>query len=159
MLIRNQGRGKLFEDATDAAGPEFERTEVSRTAVFGDVNNDGGVDILVTNNNGPARLLLNTVPARGHWLQVHVEGDRSNRSGYGSVVELLRKDGTSLKRWVRGDGSYLAANDPRVHFGLGEAREIDRIQVHWLGGDCESWNQSGVDRIVNLREGGGQACR
>lgn len=56
-----------------------------------------------------------------------MEGVRSNRSGYGSVVELFRKDGTSVQRWVRGDGSYLAANDPRVHFGLGKSPEIDRI--------------------------------
>ena len=90
------------------------------SAAFGDVNNDGGTDILVTNNNGPARLLLNTVPNRGHWLLVHLEGTKTNRSAYGSVVELVRKDGTSVKRWVRGDGSYLAANDPRVHFGLGK---------------------------------------
>ena len=132
--------------------------EVSRAAVFGDVNNDGGIDILVTNNNGPARLLLNTVPDRGHWLLVHLEGVRTNRSGYGSVVELVRKDGTSVRRWVRGDGSYLAANDPRVHFGLGKDTEVDRIQVHWLAGECEAWQQTAVDRIVNLREGTGQPC-
>ena len=122
------------------------------------MNNDGGVDILVTNNNGPARLLLNTVPDRGHWIIVHVEGVHSNRSGYGSVVELFRKDGISVKRYVRGDGSYLAANDPRVHFGLGKSTEVDRIQVQWLAGACESWNQITVDRIVNLREGSGQPC-
>jgi hypothetical protein len=74
------------------------------------VNNDGGLDILVTNNNGSTRLLLNTVPDRGHWLLVHLEEVKTNRSGYGSVVELVRKDGTSVKAWVRGDGSYLAAN-------------------------------------------------
>ena len=83
---------------------------------------------------------------------------KTNRSGYGSVVEVVRKDGTSVKRWVRGDGSYLAANDPRAHFGLGKATEIDSIRVHWLAGECEVWKQSGVDRIVNLREGSGQAC-
>jgi enediyne biosynthesis protein E4 len=158
LLLRNLGKDKGFEDVTASAGPAFERAEVSRAAVFGDVNNDGGVDILVTNNNGPARLLLNTVPERGHWLLVHVEGVHSNRSGYGSAVELFRKDGTSMKAWVRGDGSYLAANDPRVHFGLGQSSEVDRIQVHWLAGACESWKQIAVDRIVNLREGSGQPC-
>ena len=158
LLLRNLGKGKGFEDVTASAGPAFARAEVSRAAVFGDVNNDGGVDILVTNNNGPARLLLNTVPDRGHWIIVHVEGVHSNRSGYGSVVELFRKDGTSVKRYVRGDGSYLAANDPRVHFGLGKSTEVDRIQVQWLAGACESWNQITVDRIVNLREGSGQPC-
>jgi enediyne biosynthesis protein E4 len=158
LLLRNRGKGNGFEDITAAAGPALDHVEVGRAAVFGDVNNDGGVDILVTNNNGPARLLLNTVPNRGHWLLVQVEGVKTNRSGYGSVVELVRKDGTSVKRWVRGDGSYLAANDPRVHFGLGKTTEIDSMRVHWLAGGCELWKQTGVDRIVKLREGAGQPC-
>ncbi len=71
---------------------------------------------------------------------------------------MVRKDGTAVKGWVRGDGSYLAANDPRVHFGLGKDTEVNRIQVHWLAGECESWNQTGVDTIVNLKEGTGQPC-
>lgn len=158
LLLRNQGKDKGFEDVTAQAGPALDHKEVSRAAVFGDVNNDGGTDILVTNNNGPARLLLNKVPDRGHWLLVHLEGVRTNRSGYGSVVELVRKDGSSVKRWVRGDGSYLAANDPRAHFGLGKTREVDRVQVHWLSGGCEAWPVFGVDRVLDLREGSGQPC-
>ena len=158
LLLRNLGKGKGFEDVTALAGPAFDHLDVSRAAVFGDVNNDGGIDILVTNNNGPARLLLNTVPQRGHWIQVRLEGVRSNRSGYGSVVELFRKDGTSIQRWVRGDGSYLSANDPRVHFGLGKSATVDRIQVRWPAGGCDSWKQIGEDRVVTLREGSGHPC-
>jgi hypothetical protein len=158
LLLRNMGKGKGFEDITARAGPAFAGKEISRSAVFGDVNNDGGVDILVTNNNGPARLLLNTVPDRGHWLLVQLEGTKTNRSGYGSVVEVVRKDGTSVRQWVRGDGSYLAANDARAHFGLGEDALVDRIQVHWLAGECEAWKQAAVDTIVNLKEGTGHAC-
>jgi enediyne biosynthesis protein E4 len=158
LLLKNMGKGRAFEDITASAGPVFQIPEVSRSAVFGDVNNDGGTDILITNNNGPARLLLNTVPDRGHWLLVHLEGTKTNRSGYGSVVELVRKDGTSVRRWVRGDGSYLAANDPRVHFGLGKDAEVNRIQVYWLAGECESWRPNAVDTIVNLKEGAGQPC-
>jgi len=159
LLLRNKGKGMGFEDITASAGPAFAPKEVSRAAAFGDVNNDGGIDILVTNNNGPTRLLLNTLPNRGHWLLVRLEGTRTNRSAYGSMVELVRKDGTSTRRWVRGDGSYLAANDPRVHFGLGKATEIDRLQVHWLAGGCEAWKQPAVDTIVTLKEGSGQPCR
>jgi hypothetical protein len=158
LLLRNLGKGKGFEDVTAMAGPALADFEVSRAAVFGDVNNDGGIDILVTNNNGPARLLLNTVPNRGQWLLVHLVGTKTNRSAYGSVVELVRMDGASLKRYVRGDGSYLAANDPRVHFGLGKDTQVKSIQVHWLAGECESWSQTAVDRIVTLQEGAGQPC-
>lgn len=158
LLLRNLGKGKGFEDITAKAGPALADSEVSRAAAFGDVNNDGGVDILVTNNNGPARLLLNTVPNRGHWLLVHLEGTKTNRSAYGSVVELVRKDGSAAKRWVRGDGSYLTANDPRVHFGLGKDTAVDRVNVYWLAGECETWPQGQVDTIVNLKEGTGQSC-
>src|ERR1700733_11599077 len=158
LLLKNRGKGKAFEDITASAGPIFQISEVSRAAVFGDVNNDGGTDILVTNNNGPARLLLNTVPKRGHWLLVHLEGTKTNRSAYGSVVQLVRMDGTSVKRRGRADGRYLGANDPRVHFGLGPAKAVDRIQVYWLAGECEWWKQSAVDAIVSLKEGTGQPC-
>ncbi len=158
LLLRNLGKGKGLEDISASAGPAFQVSEVSRAAVFGDVNNDGGVDILVTNNNGPARLLLNTAPDRGHWLLVHLEGTKTNRSAYGSTVELVRKDGTSMKSWVRGDGSYLAANDPRVHFGLGKDTQVDRLEVHWLAGGCEVWKPAKVDTILSLKEGAGQPC-
>jgi len=159
LLLKNLGKGKGFADITAAAGPVFQIPEVSRAAVFGDVNNDGGMDILVTNNNGPTRLLLNTVPNRGHWLLIHPEGTKTNRSAYGSVVEVVRKDGTSSRRWIRGDGSYLAANDPRAHFGLGKETAVGRINVYWLAGECESWKQDAVDTIVHLKEGTGQPCR
>lgn len=158
LLLKNMGKGRGFSDITASAGSVFQIPEVSRAAVFGDIDNDGGMDILVTNNNGPARLLRNTVPDRGHWLMVHLEGTKTNRSAYGSVVELVRTNGSSLKRWIRGDGSYMAANDPRAHFGLGKDTSVDRIDVHWLAGGCETWKQAAVDVIVNLKEGTGQPC-
>jgi hypothetical protein len=63
-----------------------------------------------------------------------------------------------MKRYVRGDASYLAANDPRAHFGLGKATSIDRIQVYWLAGGCEMWKPEGIDTIMNVREGSGKPC-
>ena len=121
LLLRNLGKGKGFEDVTASAGPALEPLEVSRAAVFGDVNNDGGIDILVTNNNGPARLLLNTAAGTRT-----LDPGPSGRSPLQPV--RVRKRGRAvsegrdiIQRWVRGDGSYLAANDPRVHFGLGKS--------------------------------------
>ena len=104
------------------------------------------MDILVTTNNGPAHLLLNTVPNRGHWLLVHLEGAENQSVRHTEAWwNWCGRDGTSVKSWVRGDGSYLAANDPRVHFGLGKDTAVDRIQVHWLAGECEAWKQAAVD--------------
>jgi len=76
---------------------------------------------------------------------VRLEGVRSNRSGYGSLVELTRGDGQLIKRWVRGDGSYLAANDPRVHIGIGKATAVERIQVRWPAGGCDAWRGVAAD--------------
>jgi len=126
--------------------------------VFGDVDNDGGIDILVTNNNGPVRLLRNVAPERGHWITFGLQGARSNRSCYGSVVEVVRKNGSSVTQWVKGDGSYLAANDSRVHFGLGKSADIDRVQIRWPAGHCEAWSGVPLDKITTLQEGSGQEC-
>ena len=105
-------KGKVSRTQQPRQARRWSPLGVARAAVFGDVNNDGGTDILVTNNNGPARLLLNVAPERGHWILVQLEGVRSNRSGYGSVVELFRKDGTSLQRWVRATAATCGQRSP-----------------------------------------------
>ncbi len=125
LLLRNMGKGKGFEDITAMAGPALASFEVSRSAAFGDVNNDGGTDILVTNNNGPARLLLNTVRNLGHWLLVHLEGTKTNRSAYGSVVELVRMDGTSVKRLGEGRWQLSGGERPPGSFRSGEGPAIE----------------------------------
>jgi hypothetical protein len=95
LLLCNLGPGKGFQDVTASAGPDLQPLEASRAAAFDDVNNDGGVDILLTNNNGPARLLLNTVPDRGHWLLVHLEGVHKS-------VRLRKRGGTGAEEWYIG---------------------------------------------------------
>jgi enediyne biosynthesis protein E4 len=158
LLLRNLGAGRGFEDVTSKAGPALALVEVSRAAVFGDVDNDGGIDVLVTNNNGPARLLRNTLPDRGHWLLVALEGTRSARSAYGSEVTLRTERGVSSSRIARSDGSYLAAHDPRIHFGLGSMDGSATIEVRWLGGVCEEWAVAHVDAVVTLQQGSGREC-
>ena len=112
---------------TAAAGPAFALPEVSRGAAFGDIDNDGAVDIVVANNNGPVRLLLNENRSlnRNHWLLVSLQATQGNRFAMGAKVEL-RQRGRKLLRRVHTDSSYLSANDVRVHFGLGEDAKIER---------------------------------
>ncbi len=114
QLFHNEGEGQKFREMTKSAGPVFELSEVSRGAAFGDIDNDGDIDIVVTNNNGPVRLLLNQVGSRQHWLEVRLEADGKNRFGIGARVAVLRQGQKTLWRRVHTDSSYLSANDVRL---------------------------------------------
>jgi hypothetical protein len=137
------------------AGPAFERAEVGRGAAFGDIDNDGDIDVVVTNNNGPARLLINQAGAENHWLQVRLQQVSGDRFGFGARVGIERAGQSTLWRRVKTDGSYLSASDVRVHVGLGVAPKIDAIVVQWLDGQRERWRGVESDRVVTLRRGSG----
>jgi len=156
QIFRNTGKGSFVEiDAADA-GAELQLPEVSRGAVFGDVDNDGDTDMLVTNNNGPARLLLNQVGNRNHWLGLHVVG-KNGRDSLGARVDVVTASGSVLRRRVRTDGSYLSANDPRLLVGLGVAKQVKSVRVRWPNGTIEEWKNVAVDRYTTLNEGAGSA--
>jgi hypothetical protein len=127
-------------------------SEVSRGAAFGDLDNDGDVDLLVTNNNGPARILLNELGARNHSLSVRLEGVKDNRDGIGARVAVLRKGQKPHWRRAHTDGSYLSASDSRVHFGLGLAPAIEGIVVQWPSGAKEVWSRAQGDKQITLRQ-------
>ena len=154
QLFRNLGNGR-FEDVTSQAGAVFQLSAVGRGAAFGDVDNDGDVDVLVGNENGRSRLLINQVGSRNHWLGLRLVGKQAGRDMLGARVEVVRNDGATLWRRARADGSYGSANDPRVHVGLGEAAEVSRVRVHWPSGDVEEWSDVAVDRWTTLTEGRG----
>ena len=149
------GAGGRFRDVTASAGPVFDLAEVSRGAAFGDLDHDGDIDILVSNNNGPVRLLLNEAGS-GHWLQVRLEGAASNRDGLGARVALLRPNQPTLWRRARTDGSYLSASSPWVHFGLGENATVEGIGVLWPNGRAEIWKDVRPGERITLRETTGQ---
>ncbi|MCY3777840.1 MAG: CRTAC1 family protein, partial [Candidatus Aminicenantes bacterium] len=159
QLFRGDGTGRFREIGSDVAGAALELAEVSRGAAFGDIDNDGDVDIAISNNNGPARLLLNQVGSRNHWLGVRLEGDGAAPSAiYQARVALFREGRQPLWRRCHTDGSYLSANDSRILFGLGSSKDVDRVEVHWPDGLCESWIGVGEDRYVKLRKGSGRDC-
>ncbi|MGH9940523.1 MAG: CRTAC1 family protein [Blastocatellia bacterium] len=154
---RERGSQRSFREVTNSAGPALQLSEVSRAAALGDIDNDGDVDILVTNNNGPVRLLLNQAAARLHWLQVKLIGVKDNRDGIGAKVTVIRKNAKPLWSRVHTDGSYLAASDPRVHFGLGNDSSVEAIGVIWPNGSREIWTKVKVDSINTLRQGAGKS--
>jgi len=152
QIFRNTGKGGFVEIDAEEAGAELQLLEASRGAVFGDVDNDGDTDVLVTNNNGPARLLLNQVGNRNHWLGLRLVG-KNTRDMLGARVDVTTASGSVLRRRVRTDGSYLSANDPRVLVGLGVARQVKSVRVRWPNGTTEEWKNLAVDRYRTLNEG------
>jgi enediyne biosynthesis protein E4 len=162
QLFHNEG--KSFREVTAEAGPAFRLSGVSRGAAFGDIDNDGDIDIVVTDANGPLRLLLNLGGSRNHWLEALVRGVKSNRDAYGARVVLYRKNSPPMGRRVATDGSYLSAHDPRVHFGLGTDSDVKnapplQIVVVWPDGHREKWQAAKFDCAIQLIEGSGTAVR
>lgn len=157
QLFHNEGKDRRFREVSALAGPVFQISEISRAAAFGDLDNDGAIDVVVANNNGPARLLLNQVGPRQHWLEVRLQAAKGNHFGIGARVGVLRNGQEPLWRRVHSDGSYLSASDVRVHFGLGEKPDSATVQVQWPDGSRETWDKLGADRIITLRQGTGRA--
>ncbi|HYG64685.1 MAG TPA: CRTAC1 family protein [Thermoanaerobaculia bacterium] len=152
QLFHNLGNVR-FEDVSRQAGPVFNTPEVGRGAAFGDVDNDGDTDVLVSNNNGPARLLINEAAAGRHWLGLRLVTGK--RDALGARVTLERPGAPPLVRRARADGSYASANDPRVLFGLGDSAKIGRVVVRWPSGKVEAFQGIAIDTYTTLREGEG----
>jgi enediyne biosynthesis protein E4 len=155
LLVRNIGAGK-FADVTAQAGEALQQLEVTRGAAFGDVDNDGDVDIVITNNNGSARLLLNGAEHKNAWLELRLEGkDKVNRDALGARVTVIREGAPNLVRRVHTDSSYCSASDRRLHFGLGANFAIRAIEVEWPDGSSERWETHVMNQVVTLVRGTG----
>jgi enediyne biosynthesis protein E4 len=152
LLFRNRGNG-TFAELGDEAGPAIAARFSSRGCAFGDFDNDGDLDILIMNLNDVPSLLRNDAPTGNHWIKVRLEGTKSNRSGIGSRV-LVRYGGKVQVQEVMSQSSYLSANDPRLHFGLGAATTAD-IEVRWLGGKTEMFAGQSAGQLITIREGQG----
>jgi len=150
ILFRNLGDGKFLlmgDDGVVAA------RHVSRGCAFGDFDNDGDIDILIMNQNEPPSLLRNEAPRNNHWLKIRLEGTRSNRSAIGARV-VVRYGSKVQVQELLSQGSYLSANDPRLHFGLGSSTTTS-VEVHWPSGSIEKFSSVKVDQLLTLREGVG----
>ena len=150
ILYRNDGHGK-FVDISESAGPGILEKHSARGAAFGDYDNDGMVEILVNNQNEPPSLLKQATQAPGNWILLKLVGTKSNRSAIGARVRLSAGGRTQTDE-VRSGGSYLSQNDLRLHFGLGKARRIDRLEIAWPSGTRQTENNLEVNRGLTIRE-------
>ena len=143
--------GPRFEEVKPRGGTARPLIATSRAAAFGDIDNDGGMDVVVVNRDGPPFLLHNVVRSRGHWIMMRVL-DNHGRDALGAQVTM--KVGTrTIRRDVRAAYSYLASNDPRVHVGLGQETTARDVTVRWPDGGTESFGDLPADRITALRRG------
>ena len=157
VVYRNLGNGR-FEDVTEVLGAPVTTPKAGRGAAFADIDNDGDVDIIVNNVNDTPDLFRTKAPSSRNWLIVKLVGKQSNRSAIGARVRAVAGDRMQVQE-VRGGGSYYSQNDLRVHFGLGDATRVDRVEVRWPTGMEESWTDVPVNRILTLEEGTGQQRR
>lgn len=150
-LFRNLDDGR-FEDASKTAGADFQATGQYRGAAFADLDNDGRVDVVVSNVNGPARLYRNVTPNAGHWLAVKLTGTRSNRDGIGARVAVTLASGQKLYNHCTTSVGYASSSEPLVRFGLGTETVAKVIDIRWPSGRMQALKDVKADQIVKITE-------
>ena len=154
ILYRNLGNGR-FLDVSATAGAAITEPSSGRGVAFGDLDNDGGIDIVVNNMNAlPSLLKLESKP-RNHWITVQTVGVKSNRNGIGARIVCVAGTRRQIDE-VRSGGSHFSQNDLRVHFGLGASTRVDLIEVHWPSGTVERLRDIPADQIIRIKEGSGR---
>jgi enediyne biosynthesis protein E4 len=150
-IFRNLGNGK-FADVSATAGPDVQIEAAHRGVAFGDLDNDGRVDMVVSVLNGPAELLHNITENGNHWILLKLVGTKSNRMGIGAQIRITTPDG--MKQWneVTTAVGYASSSDPRVHFGLGKNEKISEILICWPSGITQTLKDVSADRILTIEE-------
>jgi len=157
LMFRNTGQG-IFENVSDRLGRDFQAPFVSRGAAIGDFDNDGDLDILISNCGQVPQLLRNDGGNSSHWLQIFLLGTRSNRDGVGARVKVSAGNLVQYDQ-RKGGMSYQSAQDPRLHFGLGRHDKVDAIEIVWPSGAVTKLTNIKSDQTISVREGTGQIER
>jgi len=153
-VFRNLGNGK-FVDVSATAGADFTRPAPNRGLAYGDLDNDGRMDLVVTSLGGPVRVLHNITETRNHWILLKLVGTKSNRMGIGAQIRVTTDDGRRLYNEATTSTGYAASSDPRVHFGLGSSRVIREIEIRWPSGTRQLLHDVAADRVMEVTEPGG----
>jgi hypothetical protein len=153
LLFLNRHDG-TFRNISEAVGPAIQIPQVSRGAAFGDLFNDGHVDIVIENLDGKPMILRNEGGNRNHWIGFELAGTKSNRLALNARVKAVAGDLVQVDE-VRSGGSYLSQNDLRIHFGLGSHDRVDRVEILWPSGERETVDNLVADRFYTVKEGQG----
>jgi hypothetical protein len=150
-VFRNIGRGK-FQDVSAEAGPDFQKAAAHRGAAFGDLDNDGRIDAVVTVLNGQVKYLHNISKNPNHWILLKLVGSKSNRMGLGAQVRITADDDTKQYNEATTAVGYASASDSRVHFGLGASKIVREIEIRWPSGIRQVLRNIAADQILQVEE-------
>lgn len=151
QLMQNQGDG-TFIDITHKAGPGFQVAESTRGGAYGDLDNDGRLDIVLSNSRTHPTILHNTLENDNHWINIKLQGTLSNRDAIGSRVRVTTGDKTQIQE-VRAGGSYQSQYDTRLHFGLGQDDTIDKLHIQWPNGQKQIFENVKSNQFITIQEG------
>jgi hypothetical protein len=156
-LLLFQNQGKTFRNVSEQSGPVFAKAFAARGLAIGDFNNDGAVDVLISNNDAAPLLLRNNAAAGTHWLGVRLVGRKANRDAVGARVTYQAGD-LKRERMKVGGGSFLSSHDPRIVLGIGTRTKMDWLEVKWPqpGGEVERFTDLPLDRYITIIEGSGK---
>ena len=152
-LFHNQD-GRRFTEVTQKMGKEFAAPRVARGAAYGDFDNDGDLDVLVTTCNSAAKLFRNDGGNQNNWISLRLEGSKSNRDGLGAIVRVKSGD-TIQTAMLKTGGSYCSQSQLRLTFGLGKLQKIDSVEINWPSGEKQVLAQVPINRIVQISEARG----
>jgi hypothetical protein len=150
-IFRNLGNGK-FADVSATAGADFQLKAAHRGVAFGDLDNDGRIDMVVSVLGGPVKLFHNISPPGNHWILLKLVGTKSNRMAIGAQIHLLTPDNRSQWNQVTTATGYASSSDSRVHFGLGSNSRISEIEIRWPSGIRQVLRDVAADRILTIEE-------
>jgi hypothetical protein len=150
-MFQNLG-GKQFQDVSDEMGKDFLRAGYQRGSAFGDLNNDGFPDLVVTSLNEPPRILMNSADSGNHWLVLELIGRTSNRDAIGARVKLTTASGRVLYNHIAVSVGFMSSSDKRVHFGLGDEKQVASIEIRWPRGAVQRIENVAADRFMKIEE-------